>query len=62
MIDMSCTLGALRCAGTTRADFGGNIKWEIAEFVSKSYTGQRVKFEHKKPPGLLHPLFIPQWK
>ena len=21
-----------------------------------------MKFEHKKPPGLLHPLYIPKWK
>ena len=21
-----------------------------------------MKFEHRKPPGLLHPLLIPQWK
>ena len=38
------------------------MKREIAEFVSKCYTCQRVKFEHRKAPGLLHPLFIPQWK
>lgn len=39
------------------------MKREIAEYVSKyCYTCQRVKFGHRKPPGLLHPLHIPLWK
>ena len=39
-----------------------NMKKEIAEFVSKCYTCQVIKTEHKKPPGLLHQLDIPTWK
>ena len=34
----------------------------IAEFVSRCMTFQQIKAEHKKPPGLLHPLDISQWK
>ena len=33
-----------------------NMKREIASHVSSCLTCQRVKFEHKKLPGLLHPL------
>ena len=38
------------------------MKKEIAEFVSSCMTCQQIKAEHKKPPGLLHPLDIPKWK
>ena len=39
-----------------------NMKREIAEWVSKCLTCQRVKAEHQKPSGLLQPLPIPEWK
>lgn len=39
-----------------------NMKRDIVEFVSKCYTYLMVKFEHRKPPDLLHPLYIPEWK
>lgn len=39
-----------------------DMKREIAEWVSKCYTCQRVKAEHQKPSGLLQPLDIPEWK
>ena len=39
-----------------------NMKREIAEYVSRCITCQKVKYEHRKPPGLLHPLHIPEWK
>ncbi|WOG96005.1 hypothetical protein DCAR_0415335 [Daucus carota subsp. sativus] len=39
-----------------------NMKKEIAEWVSKCYTCQRVKAEHQRPSGLLQPLDIPEWK
>ena len=39
-----------------------NMKWEIAAFVSRCLTCQLIKAEHKKPPGLLQPLEIPEWK
>ena len=38
------------------------VKREIAEFVSKFLTCQQIKIEHQKPPGLLQPLSIPEWK
>lgn len=39
-----------------------NMKREIAEWVSKCLTCQRIKAEHQKPSGLLQPLEIPEWK
>ncbi|KAL8147422.1 hypothetical protein AgCh_004941 [Apium graveolens] len=39
-----------------------NMKKEIAEWVSKCYTCQRVKAEHQHPSGLLQLLDIPEWK
>ena len=39
-----------------------NMKKEIAEWISKCYTFQRVKAEHQRPSGLLQPLDIPKWK
>ncbi|XXG47825.1 hypothetical protein AAC387_Pa02g2400 [Persea americana] len=39
-----------------------NMKREIAGYVSSCLTCQRVKFEHKKPLELLHPLHIPKLK
>ncbi|KAL8116429.1 hypothetical protein AgCh_022794 [Apium graveolens] len=39
-----------------------NMKKEIAEWVSKCYTCQRVKAEHQRLSGLLQPLNIPEWK
>ncbi|KAL8121526.1 hypothetical protein AgCh_018308 [Apium graveolens] len=39
-----------------------DMKREIAEWVSKCYTCQRVKAEHQRPNGLLQPLEIPEWK
>ncbi|KAL8119581.1 hypothetical protein AgCh_016907 [Apium graveolens] len=39
-----------------------DMKREIAEWVSRYYTCQRVKVEHQRPSGLLQPLEIPKWK
>ncbi|KAL8124244.1 hypothetical protein AgCh_012039 [Apium graveolens] len=39
-----------------------NVKREVAEWVSKCLTCQRVKAEHQRPSGLLRPLEIPKWK
>ena len=39
-----------------------NMKREIAAFVSRCMTCQLVKAKHQKPPGLLQPLEIPEWK
>ena len=38
------------------------MKKEIAEWVNKCDTCQRVKAEHQRPSGLLQPLEIPEWK
>ncbi|WP_386263564.1 integrase zinc binding domain-containing protein, partial [Xanthomonas translucens] len=38
------------------------MKRDVAEFVAKCLTCQKVKLEHKRPMGLLQPLDIPQWK
>ena len=39
-----------------------DMKKEIAQWISKCYTCQRVKAEHQKPSGLIQPLEIPEWK
>ena len=39
-----------------------SMKSDITEFVSKCLTCQKVKIEHERPGGLLHPLNIPKWK
>ncbi|XP_074293221.1 uncharacterized protein LOC141620186 [Silene latifolia] len=39
-----------------------NMKKEVAEFVSRSLTCQRVKGEHKRPQGKVQPLDVPEWK
>ena len=39
-----------------------NMKWDVAEFVSKCLTCQKVKIEHHRPGGELQPLLIPVWK
>ena len=38
------------------------MKRKITEWVIRCYTCQRVKAEHQRPSGLLHPLEIPEWK
>ena len=38
------------------------MKRDIAEFVSKCMTCQKVNSEHKRPGGLLQPLEILVWK
>jgi hypothetical protein len=39
-----------------------NMKREIAEYVARCLTCQRVKAEHQRPAGTLKPLEIPEWK
>ena len=39
-----------------------NMKKDVAEWVSKCLTCQRVKAEHQRPSGLIQPLEIPEWK
>ena len=38
------------------------MKEEIADWVNKRLTCQKVKVEHQRPSRLLQPLEIPQWK
>ena len=38
------------------------MKVEVAEFVSRCLTCQKVKFEHKRMGGLVQPLDVPKWK
>jgi hypothetical protein len=38
------------------------MKRDIAEFVARCLTCQKVKLEHQRPAGLLQPLPIPEWK
>ena len=45
-----------------RTFFWSGMKQDVADFVSKCMTCQRVKAEQKKPGGLLYPLEVPQWK
>ena len=39
-----------------------NIKQEVADYVAKCLTCQRVKIEHQRLAGLLQPLDVPEWK
>ena len=39
-----------------------NMKREVAEFVSKCLTCQKIKIDHRRPGGLLQPLEVPEWK
>jgi hypothetical protein len=38
------------------------MREDIAEYVARCDTCQRVKAEHQRPTGLLQPLEIPTWK
>jgi hypothetical protein len=38
------------------------LKKDVASHVALCYFCQRVKAEHQRPAGLLHPLKIPEWK
>ncbi|WVZ58856.1 hypothetical protein U9M48_009082, partial [Paspalum notatum var. saurae] len=38
------------------------MKREIAKYVSECHICKRVKADHLKPAGMLHPLNIPAWK
>ena len=39
-----------------------SLKTDVASFVNKCLTCQKVKIEHQKPTGTLKPLEIPEWK
>ena len=38
------------------------MKNEVAEYVGKCLTCQKVKVKHQNPVGELQPLEIPSWK
>ena len=38
------------------------MKKEVAEYVTKCLTYQKMKVEHHRPGGELQPLEIPEWK
>ena len=38
------------------------MKKELAEFVSRCLTCQKVKSEHKRPQGKIQSLDVPEWK
>ena len=38
------------------------MKWEVANYVARCLTYQRVKIEHQRPAGLLQSLDVPEWK
>ncbi|KAL5538185.1 hypothetical protein UlMin_046260 [Ulmus minor] len=38
------------------------MKKEVAEYVAKCLTCQKIKAEHQRPGGELQPLEIPEWK
>lgn len=39
-----------------------NMKREVAEFVAKCLTCQKVKIEHRRPQGKVQSLEVPSWK
>jgi len=39
-----------------------NMKKDVAEYMDKCLTRQKVKVEHQPPVGELQPLEIPTWK
>ncbi|WP_306788277.1 integrase zinc binding domain-containing protein, partial [Proteus mirabilis] len=38
------------------------MKRDVAEYVQKCLTCQKVKAEHQRPAGELQPIKIPEWK
>ena len=38
------------------------MKRDIASFIARCDSCQRIKAEHQKPAGLLQPMKVPEWK
>ena len=38
------------------------MKREVAEFVAKCLTCQKVKIQHMRPGGMMQPLEVSSWK
>ena len=45
-----------------RVFWWNGMKKDVAEFVSRCLTCQKVKAEHQRPSGLMQKIGIPQWK
>ena len=55
--------GAIKMYQDLREHFWWNgMKRDVAEYVSKYLTCQKVKAEHKRPACELQPIEIPEWK
>ena len=55
--------GATKMYQGLREHFWWNgMKRDVAEYVSKCLTCQKVKAEHKHPAGELQPIELPEWK
>jgi hypothetical protein len=54
-------LAALRCIMKQKYWWYG-LKRDVATHVVVCDVCQRVKAEHQRPVGLLHPLKVPEWK
>ena len=39
-----------------------HMRTDVADYVSRCFTCQQVKAEHRRPGGLLQPLPVPEWK
>jgi hypothetical protein len=61
-----CLLGAcMRCTRLCPFKTGCyryGLKRDVASHVVVCDVCQRVKAEHQRPAGLLHPLKVPEWK
>ena len=55
--------GSTKMYRTIRENYWwSGMKRDIADFVSRCLVCQQVKAEHRRPPGTLQPLPIPEWK
>ena len=55
--------GATKMYQDLREHFWWNgMKRDVAEYVSKCLTCQRIKAEHRSPAGELQPIKLPEWK
>ena len=62
-IPYTAPLGATKMYQNLRINFWWEgMKKDIDNFVQKCLICQQIKVEHKKPPGLLMPLSIPEWE
>ena len=66
--EFHCSRFAVHLGGTKmyrdlhRQYYWSGMKRHVRDFVRRSLTCQQVKAEHQKPPGLLQPLEVAEWK